>query len=58
MADYKAKIEPLEKQISDLKKAEKQEIMKVLTKEQWARYLTGLSGEDKGKTEKEKVEKK
>jgi hypothetical protein len=46
MVEYKHKISELEKKIDDLKAAEKQAMLKVLTDEQRAQYLKGLTGDD------------
>ena len=55
LADYRLKLEPLEKKIAALKTAEKQELLKVLTKEQREAYLRGSLGDDKPrKGEKDK----
>jgi hypothetical protein len=54
MVEYKTKIDELNKKIDELKAAEKQEMLKVLTAEQRALYLKGLTGED---TTKDKASK-
>jgi hypothetical protein len=46
MGDYKSKIDELQKKIGDLKAQEKADMVKVLTDDQKAQYLKGLTGED------------
>jgi len=46
MADYKDKIDELNKKVGELKAQERADMIKVLTDEQKALYLKGLTGED------------
>jgi hypothetical protein len=59
MADYKDKIDELNKKVGELKAQERADMIKVLTDEQKALYLKGLTGEDskEKKVDKDKSDK-
>jgi hypothetical protein len=58
MSEYKSKIVALEKQIDELKSAEKVEMYRVLNEDQKGILLKGLTGDDKDKKDDKDKDKK